>query len=120
MVYTIPAPKPETKRDENDNDKPKVPKSITGGSGGFAITKDMVKNLKKEAKNNETKKIEEEAVAKSVTPPPQEPEKPTAPIYDWGNAPGRTMQTSAAKTDTQECEMQEPEKEVEFHIVSKN
>lgn len=115
MIYAPSAPKVETKKDENDNVKPKTTKSI-GGSGGFAITRDLVKSLKKAAEaptsDLSENNVNEEPSGSNV---PKEPEKPK---YDWGSAPGRSMQTkSNSQLQEEQEEDIEPEIEPEYHIV---
>ncbi|XP_005191317.2 tether containing UBX domain for GLUT4 [Musca domestica] len=119
MVYTPPAPKDETKKDENDNVKPKTSKSAGGGGGGFAITKDLVKSLKKAAEEPKTEtKSNDEEESTEATNKESEPKEIIKPKYDWGDAPGRSMQASKnSKEQENTVEEMEPEIEPEYNII---
>ncbi|XP_013119013.2 tether containing UBX domain for GLUT4 [Stomoxys calcitrans] len=118
MVYAPPAPKLEKKTDEKDNEKNPKSNKITGGSGGFAITKDLVQSLKKAAATTEDKKSTENEDQPSRSPSTEEQNKEAVkPKYDWGDAPGRSMQASKGNIEPEKEEIVEPEIEPEYHII---
>ncbi|XP_075158750.1 tether containing UBX domain for GLUT4 [Haematobia irritans] len=115
MVYTPPVPKAEKKNDENDDEKPKSSK--VGGGGGFAITKDLFKSLKKsaEAEENKSKSNEDKSTSGDSINKEEESEKPK---YDWGDAPGRSMQTpKGSKSENEEDMSSCFEVEPEYHVI---
>ncbi|XP_073832606.1 tether containing UBX domain for GLUT4 [Musca autumnalis] len=117
MVYAPPPAKVEAKKDENDNVKPKSTKSAGGGGGGFAITKDLVKSLKKAAEPKPEANDDVEEANTDGTKTEDTPKEVPKPKYDWGDAPGRSMQASK-NTETQETEeSMEPDVEPEYYII---
>lgn len=95
-VYKPPVEKPK----ERDDDQPSTSRSATagssgGGGGGFAITSDLVKSLKRTAKDESAPK---ETQARSETKAPKNVE-PLPPKYDWDKGMGQSLSTQKNKTE---------------------
>ncbi|XP_043653634.1 tether containing UBX domain for GLUT4 [Drosophila teissieri] len=89
-VYKAPAVKP---RVDND-DQPSTSRSAmaaggSGGGGGFALTSNMIKNLKRTAPE-ENASGSEPAKPTGEEKQEQQPQ-PEAPKYDWGSGSGYSM-----------------------------
>ncbi|XP_037937036.1 tether containing UBX domain for GLUT4 [Teleopsis dalmanni] len=82
-VYVAPVTSQQSKEEDVNIKKSRT--NSSGGSGGFAVTKDLVASLKQNA-------VTSKAVAQSGDTPKSEAvsEKPK-PKYDWGSGSGRSM-----------------------------
>ncbi|XP_034486714.1 tether containing UBX domain for GLUT4 [Drosophila innubila] len=87
-VYKPAEVKPKA---DNDDDQPSTCRSAigaagSGGGGGFALTSDMVKSLKRTAPEESSTK-DAAADAEAQTPK----DEPAKPKYDWGSGSGYSL-----------------------------
>ncbi|XP_023167847.2 tether containing UBX domain for GLUT4 [Drosophila hydei] len=83
-VYKPAAVKPKSKDDEPSTSRSAMGASGTGG-GGFAVTNDMLKSLKRTAPDESSSTAAETAASAETKAQKSEPEQPK---YDWGSGSG--------------------------------
>ncbi|EDW24513.1 GL23357 [Drosophila persimilis] len=89
-VYKPPEVQPKPK---DDDAQPSTSRSTTSGTGGggFALTSNMIKSLKRTAPEGNSDAQNDEEM------PPEKDEQPEAPKYDWGSGSGYSLNNAEAK-----------------------
>ncbi|XP_067641326.1 tether containing UBX domain for GLUT4 [Eurosta solidaginis] len=121
-VYIQPTVK--EKPMQEDDEKPKstqknATKKSGGGGGGFAITKDLVQELKKSASDVPVEEVPTDSAAHEEI---RKENVPETPKYDWGSGTGYSIQGSNHKHNStteldNKAEMDEMEIEPEVNYI---
>ncbi|XP_017073654.1 tether containing UBX domain for GLUT4 [Drosophila eugracilis] len=103
-VYIAPTVKPTVDKDDQPStSRSAVAAGGSGRSGGFALTSNMIKNLKRTAPDE--KAPGSEPAQPSEKSEQEQPPQPEAPKYDWGSGSGYSMhQPPGRKTADNEPE----------------
>lgn len=90
-------PEAKTKSRADDDDQPSTSRSAMaaggsgGGGGGFALTSNMIKNLKRTAPDENAVAESDVAKPSGKAEPEKAPQPESAPKHDWGSGSGYSL-----------------------------